>query len=193
MPKADFKPPPILLSRKAPTPASDEVNGDVSSDEADEKKKPTVEEQRALAVKEREEKQRKYEERRLELFGSTTTKAAGSGTSSPGETPPGSRSATPNRSRGGRGGRKAEPTRPISSTSSLSLKPSSLAPSPGGKKELFDPSYTPRPEAMSKRSESREHVIEPIRSPRGPDGSGRGGFGFAPRGGKNGPPGGLDT
>ena len=169
----------------------------MSSDEADgEKKKPTIEEQRALAAKEREEKQRKYEERRLELFGSTTattTKAAGSGTSSPGETPPGSRSSTPNRARG-RGGRKNESSsRPLSSTSTLSLKPSSLAPSTGGKKELFDPSYNPRPESMSKRSESREKVIEPIRSPRGPDGSGRGGFGFAPRGGRDGSRAGLET
>jgi hypothetical protein len=193
VPKADFKPPPILLSRKTATQASNEANGDVSSDEADEKKKPTIEEQRALAVKEREEKQRKYEERRLELFGSTNTKPAGSATSSPGETPPGSRSATPNRARGGRGGRKAEATRPISSTSSLSLKPSSLAPSPTMKKELFDPTYTPRPEAMSKKPEPRENVIEPIRSPRGPDGSGRGGFGFAPRGGKSGSPASLST
>lgn len=198
VPKADFKPPPKLLSRKPPAPASDEVNGDVSSDEADgEKKKPTIEEQRALAAKEREEKQRKYEERRLELFGSTTatttTRAAGSGTSSPGETPPGSRSSTPNRARG-RGGRKNEPSsRPLSSASTLSLKPSNLAPSTGGKKELFDPSYNPRPDSMSKRSESREKVIEPIRSPRGPDGSGRGGFGFAPRGGRDGLRASLDT
>jgi len=199
VPKADFKPPPRLLSRKAPTPASDEVNGDVSSDEADEKK-PTVEEQRALAAKEREEKQRKYEERRLELFGSSTTitTKAGSGTSSPGETPPGSRSATPNRTRGGRGGRKAESSRPMSSSSSsLSLKPSRLAPStssPAPKKELFDPNFTQKPEAgYKRRSESRENVIEPIRSPRGPDGSGRGGFGFAPRGGRNGSAPGLDT
>jgi hypothetical protein len=162
------------------------VNGEISSDEADEKKKPTIEEQRALAVREREEKQRKYEERRQELFGSSSTKPAGSVTSSPGETPPGSRSATPNRSRGRGGARKAESSRPVSSTSSLSLKPSSIAPSPGPKKELFDPNFTPKPESAYKRSESRENVIEPIRSPRGPDGSGRGGFGFAPRGGKNG-------
>ena len=186
MPRADFKPPPKLLSRKAPPPAADGVNGDVSSDDADgEKKKPTVEQQRALAVKEREEKQRKYEERRLELFGSTTAKTAGSGTSSPGETPPGSRSVTPNRPRG-RAGRKSEPNRPISSNTSLSLKPSSIPPSPA-KRELFDPNHTPKPEPTFKGAESRENVIEPIRSPRGPDGSGRGGFGFAPRGGRDSP------
>jgi hypothetical protein len=197
VPKADFKPPPRLLSRKAPPVAPDEVNGNASSDEAEEKK-PTVEEQRALAVKEREEKQRKYEERRLELFGSASTTKAGSGASSPAETPPGSRSATPNRSRGrgggGGGGRKGDPSRPLSSTSFLSLKPSSIAPalSPG-KRELYDPNYAPKPEINSKSSESREIVVEPIRSPRGPDGSGRGGFGFAPRGGKSASRGGPDT
>jgi hypothetical protein len=143
--------------------------------------KPTIEEQKALAAKEREEKQRKYEERRQELFGAVKP---GSGTSSPGETPPGSRSATPNRARG-KGGRKTE-SRPLSSTSSLSLKPSSIAPT--AKKELYDPNFISKPEPINKRSQSRETVIEPIRSPRGPDGSGRGGFGFAPRGGKSASP-----
>lgn len=211
VPKADqFKPPPRLLSRKAP-PLPTELNGgdaggssgdDGEEDEKDKKKQLTIEEQRAL----REEKQRKYEERRLELFGSASTGkgAVGSATSSPSGTPPNSRSATPNRSRGraggggggaGGGGRKAElQQRPSSSASSLSSKPSSNAPGPApsatGKKELYDPSYTPKPEPASAyvgKSESRENVIVPIRSPRGPDGSGRGGFGFAPRGGKNGP------
>lgn len=168
-------------------------------------------------AKEREEKQRKYEERRLELFGSTstptptptatattatTTSAStkpASSTSSPLETPPGTRSATPNRPRGrggaatgtGIGGRKTNDySRPVSSApSSLSLKASGgIAPpsAPGSKKELFDPNFTPRPpESGFRKPEPRAGdavVVEPIRSPRGPDGSGRGGFGFAPRG-----------
>jgi hypothetical protein len=55
-------------------------------------------------------------------------------------------------------------------------------------RDLYDPSYIPRPESsyMQRRAENgysspslRATDIQPIRAPRGPDGSGRGGFGFA--------------
>lgn len=154
----------------------------------------SVEEQRALALKEREEKQRKYEERRLELFGAPAGGAGqkqNSSTSSPGGTPPGSRSSTPSRGRGGRGGgRKGEQVRPVSSTpSGLALRQSGVqATAASREKELYDPDYTKKPESGNgvRGFERRENVVEPIRAPRGPDGSGRGGFGFAPRGGKTG-------
>lgn len=57
-------------------------------------------------------------------------------------------------------------------------------------KDLFDPSYSAKPDSvyLQRREkgvpEGKEGEIQPIRSPRGPDGSGRGGFGFEPRGGK---------
>jgi hypothetical protein len=57
-------------------------------------------------------------------------------------------------------------------------------------KDLFDPSYSAKPDSvyLQRRekglSEGKEGEVQPIRSPRGPDGSGRGGFGFAPRGGR---------
>ncbi|OTB02510.1 hypothetical protein M426DRAFT_195933 [Hypoxylon sp. CI-4A] len=71
----------------------------------------------------------------------------------------------------------------------------------GRERELYDPNYSPKPPShgggerrgvnynndggapLSRRSTPREDD-QIIRSPRGPDGSGRGGFGFARRGGK---------
>jgi hypothetical protein len=61
---------------------------------------------------------------------------------------------------------------------------------------LFDPGYAPKPGFnLQKRGEAaaqsggRSTIREEdqvIRAPRGPDGSGRGGFGFARRGGEHG-------
>jgi hypothetical protein len=160
------------------------IQDDSSSDEDDTGEKTlTAEERKAQAAKEREEKQRKYEERRQELFGSagTVNSATGaytnsslntsnenSGSNTPTPTPPGSRSATPNRSRAGLA-KDVQQKR---------------------EKELFDPSYSAKPDSvyLQRRekglSDGKEGEVQPIRSPRGPDGSGRGGFGFAPRGGR---------
>jgi len=199
--RSEFKPPPILLSRKGPIkqsrkPPTDGVNNlsvqdDSSSDEEDAGKKTlTAEERKAQAAKEREEKQRKYEERRQELFGSAgtanlatstytnsslTANNGDSGSTSP--TPPGSRSATPNRNRG-RGGKRGGS---IGLAKDVQQK---------REKDLFDPSYLAKPDSvyLQRREkglpDGKEGEVQPIRSPRGPDGSGRGGFGFAPRGGK---------
>ena len=91
------------------------VNGrqeESSEDEDDVREREREEvERRERSKVEREVKQKKYEERRHELFGSTGkgvgAVVGGSAGSSPAVTPPGSRSATPNRGRGarGRGGR----------------------------------------------------------------------------------------
>lgn len=149
-------------------------------------------ERQAQAAKDREEKQRKYEERRQELFG--TPSVAGnvngrptsrSGNSTPNSnTPPGSRSATPSRGRGrgrGRGGRDNG-----SQTQSRNQQ---------RHQDLFEPNYSARPDsAYQSRGESPQSlpkVEQPIRAPKGPDGSGRGGFGFAARGGRQ--PVSLDT
>jgi hypothetical protein len=167
------------------------IQDDPSSDEEDTGKKTlTAEERKAQAAKEREEKQRKYEERRQELFGSAGTANSAtsvytnsslsanngdSGSASP--TPPGSRSATPNRNRG-RGGKRG-------GSAGLAKDVQQKR-----EKDLFDPSYSAKPDSvyLQRRekglSDGKEGEVQPIRSPRGPDGSGRGGFGFAPRGGK---------
>jgi hypothetical protein len=155
----------------------------------------TAEERKAQAAKEREEKQRKYEERRQELFGTAGTANAApsavpnsnlnisngnSGSTTPRNTtptPPGSRSATPNRNRG-RGGKRG-------GAAGLTKDQQQKR-----EKDLFDPSYSAKPDSvyLQRREkgllEGKEREVQPIRSPRGPDGSGRGGFGFAPRGGK---------
>ncbi|OQU96683.1 hypothetical protein CLAIMM_02728 [Cladophialophora immunda] len=228
--RSEFKPPPILLSRKGPiiqsnSPRpptaglqdlslnSDKNNsGDRESSEDEEEVKArelSVAERQAQAARDREEKQRKYEERRQELFGtsraSTTLSShqqAGhnkSGTSSPGSlTPPGSRSATPSRSRGGRGGRRGAAAAAGGGGVAGNHNINSRNQSRGGSqhRELYDPSYASRPDSTYIPRREREngvgiihhpaglpqqHVQEPIRAPRGPDGSGRGGFGFAPR------------
>jgi len=199
--RSEFKPPPILLSRKGPIkqsrkPPTDGINNlsiqdESSSDEEDTGKKPlTAEERKAQAAKEREEKQRKYEERRQELFGSAgtansatstytnsslNTNNGDSGSTTP--TPPGSRSATPNRNRG-RGAKRGGSAGLVKDVQQKR------------EKDLFDPSYSAKPDSvyLQRREkglpDGKEGEVQPIRSPRGPDGSGRGGFGFAPRGGK---------
>ncbi|KAI1616803.1 hypothetical protein EDD36DRAFT_429994, partial [Exophiala viscosa] len=189
--RTEFKPPPILLSRKGPKVQSsrpptagfsdlsinDRTNAESSEDEDEAKERElSLAERQAQAAKEREEKQRKYEERRQELFGSSSTQQATnkSGTSTPSNlTPPGSRSATPNRGRG-KGGRRGGANSNTRNQSRVLQHP-----------DLFDPSYAPKQESSyvqrheSRVSGGRTPEIRPIRAPKGPDGSGRGGFGFA--------------
>ena len=154
---------------------------DEDDDNEDEgKKQPalTPEERALRAQHEREEKQRKYAEARERLFGASSSNSA-SGSKPPSPAPAGA-------SRGSRGKGKARnggeartgDSRPGSST--------------GGKsRQLYDPSYTPKPDSIyvqkkdaqtsdSGRSTPVDELI--IRQPKGPDGSGRGGHGFANRG-----------
>lgn len=216
--RSEFKPPPVLLSRKGPIIKSSQPPGAVlqdprlndeklksasaqdSSEDEDESKprELTLAERQAQAAKDREEKQRRYEERRKELFGTSSTpttsltQQAGhfnrSGTSSPASlTPPSSRSATPSRARGGRGGRRGGAGGDHNTNSRNQSRGSSH------QRELYDPSYGPKPEPTFVPRRDRENGValsntamglpqnqiqQPIRSPRGPDGSGRGGFGF---------------
>ncbi|EXJ85062.1 hypothetical protein A1O3_05737 [Capronia epimyces CBS 606.96] len=206
--RSEFKPPPILLSRKGPITHSSkppsrglgalnlnkDTNDESSEDEEEaDARELSLAERQARAAREREEKQRRYEERRQELFGPANgTQAASqqqppsnnmSGTSTPSSmTPPASRSATPNRGRG-RGGRRGGgggggggPTT-VPRTHSRGSQP----------RELFDPSYVARPDSsyVQRRENGmpspsvRPTDIQPIRPPRGPDASGRAGFGFA--------------
>ena len=188
--KTEFKPAMKVLSRMpAPTVVTrtDPVSGleqltiedDEDDDEDDTRRNTmTMEERQQKAQREREEKQRKYEEVRERLFGAGVSGTT-SGTATPGQvTPPkagpGWEGKPRGRSKGDRDGR------PSSSVDSKT-------------RPLYDPNYTVKSESVyiqkreaqssgSGRSTPVEQQL--IRNPRGPDGSGRGGFGFATRGRK---------
>lgn len=182
-------------------------------DEQDSKKEdlPTPEEIRARQRREREEKQRRYEEARAKIFGES---APSSGASSPSGTvtPPRSDGQhTPRgrgRGRGGGGGGRGSNNNHSNASSTLNndvrqfdnRRQNNAGSSAKG---LYDPNYSPRPDSSSSsQNQVRGDGIdgppristpkgEPqqqpaIRAPRGPDGSGRGGFGFARRGAKEG-------
>lgn len=179
--KSVYKPTMKVLSRKPANTStmSDAVSGlgqlnvdDDEDDEEDGTRKPTMtlEERQAKAQKDREEKQRKYEEARQRLFGANK---AGEKKSSGSIGPAISKDGDSRRQSRNRDGADARPT------SSAGTKA----------RQLYDPSDTVKPDSthsqkkdaqgLSGRSTPNEQL--PIRSPRGPDGSGRGGFGFVPR------------
>lgn len=183
--KTEFKPAMKVLSRKPIskiTNASDPASGigqlsledEDEDDDGDQKKGVmTVHERQQKAQRDREEKQRKYEEVRERLFGTDAAevKKTFGITTLPKQRPDGD-SRHQSRSRGGGEAR----------------------PSSAGSKsrQLFDPMYTAKTDSTyiqkrdgqteSGRSTPSEQL--PIRNPKAPDGSGRGGFGFASRGGR---------
>lgn len=137
------------------------------------KDRPTAEQLRVKAQREREEKQRRYDEARARILGT-------SGAPSPGAvTPPEGRAK--GRGRGGIGGQE-------------NRRPNSQSGSGSGAKELFDPNYTSKPgggvsiqkrngEGLSRSGNSTPREDDQlIRKPRGPDANGKG---FAKRGGKS--------
>lgn len=178
--KQEFKPALKVLSRKPIVQRIDPATGlarltlDDDDDEEEQKKnQPTPEELRLKAQREREEKQRRYDEARARILGTP------SGVSTPGSVTPPTEDGKEGRGKGrGRKADRQDIRRPDSQSST---------------KELFDPNYAPKSGvAVQKRSgdSSRSARQAPrddeqlIRSPKGPDGSGRGGFGFASRGAK---------
>jgi hypothetical protein len=197
--KQDFKPAVTLLSRKpqlvtrqtsssgvdAAAAGVNQLGLDSDNDSDDEAKppEPTPEERQAIALKNREEKQRKYEEVRERLFGSSS--ATVSGNSSPGTTtPPRQNHSGEGRGRGkGRGsGRDLREKRDSSSTSSKSSRHLYDPSSPGKSNAPFSRGGRPQGE----RSGSDTPPQQPLRAPRGPDASGRGGFKFGNRGARTG-------
>ncbi|CAG8000228.1 unnamed protein product [Penicillium olsonii] len=190
--KQDIKPAVKLLSRKpqlvtrnssssgtidAATAGLGQLGLDDDDDSEDEKApEPTPEERQAIAIKNREEKQRKYEEVRERLFGSPS--ATASGTSSPGSTtPPRQNSGHSGEGRGrgkGRGGGRDHREKRDSSSA------------PSKSKHLYDPSISAKPNASFGRGRGQLErngsdplaPQQPLRNPRGPDASGRGGFNF---------------
>jgi hypothetical protein len=188
-----FKPAMKLLARK-PTPQM------VMRKDEDETRKyqPTVEEIRQRQQRELEEKQRRYDEARAKIFGDSNPS---SGQSSPGTiTPPqqqnGEGSRQSNRGRGrGRGGAYRNDNR--NENRNRQDNQARRPPTAGqhqASRELYDPSYSAKPGSqVQKLAKEGSNLLrgdspaprdedQPIRAPRGPDSSGRGGFGLARRG-----------
>lgn len=185
--KSEFKPAMKVLSRK-PETASGAFgpgqlpfdNEDQDQDEDEGKARPlTAEERQLKAQQEREEKQKKYEEARQRLFGVNQASASKS-----------SRSTTPPRQRANGESRGSSKSRGMRDPRHLPSSRSGAGPA----QQLYDPNYSAKVEATLTNMDYEMSGIsnqpspyeqqQSIRSPRGPDGSGRGGFGFAPRGGK---------
>ncbi|SPN96812.1 uncharacterized protein DNG_00332 [Cephalotrichum gorgonifer] len=195
----NFKPQVKVLSRK-PTPPRDPVTGladlslrDGSDDEEEAVRKHKIEAAARMLESKRlqEEKQKAYEEARRRIFGEEKEDSGrgqaqaqrGSGRGR------GNRGNGNGRGRGrggaGRGndGRSSDASR--SAASSRSATPLGRGPT----KELFDPNYSPKPSSIlpkgdgsqGRRNPTKDDNTQaaPVREPRGPDGSGRGGFGFA--------------
>lgn len=168
----------------------DPVTGKLIDDEEEAKKEVQLspEEIRAKQKRDREEKQRRYEEARAKIFGESNPS---SGASSPGAvTPPRSDGHFAPRGRGrGRGGYRNNNENRQFDNRQFDAPRRPLNPSGSGR-ELYDPNFTPKPESSTapRRANDNSNPSKadqnPIRAPRGPDGSGRGGFGFAQRGAK---------
>ncbi|KAL8998019.1 MAG: hypothetical protein Q9169_002859 [Polycauliona sp. 2 TL-2023] len=187
--KSEFKPTMQVLSRKPAKPNSTSTVAaglgllsvdDDDDDEEDEAKTRvlTAEERQLKAQKEREEKQKKYDVARQRILGDGSA-AAGklSGHTTP--------------TRGKVNGGSRGPSKSKAAAEARNPTPSGAGSGPP--RQLYDPNYTAKPDTVFAQKEStpngsgRSTPIEqqPIRNPRGPDGSGRGGFGFAPRGGRS--------
>lgn len=208
------KPAPQMVARRDPVTGVSQLSlqEDDEDDEEKNKPRPTPEEIRLRQQRELEEKQRRYEEARAKIFGES---AQSSGSSTPGNvTPPqhtsegsgggggggsgsGSGGRQNYRGRGrGRGGRRNDSyNNNHGRQDSADRRPVS---SQAGTRELFDPNFSPKPGSMLHRrggdsspsqcgrSTTPREEDQVIRAPKGPDGSGRGGFGFARRGAKGG-------
>ena len=173
--KSEFRPAMKVLSRKPkaePTAASDPsigmsqlgIEDDEDSEDDAKKNTMTTQERQEKAARDREEKQKKYEEVRQKLFGAGDA-------SSPSSASPAKKDGT---SRNQSRNKTPKESRPSSSASNRN-------------RQLYDPNDVGKPGASSvlkKETKATPNEIQPIRNPRNPDDSGRGGFGFAPRGGR---------
>ena len=162
-----FKPTVTLLARKPKGTTDDD-----SDEERRKKNEAEFEERKARAQKERAEKERRYAEAREKIFGTSTPATSDE-----------SRGASPRRAGKGRG-RGGRDSQPRSSNEQSPARPSAS-------RQLFEPAYSPKPASafVQKRDASRPSTPsqeKPIREPRGPQATVRGGRGFAPRGGRPG-------
>ena len=178
--KQEFKPKMQVLSRKPAAPvvakkdAADGVAGltidDGEDSEVEERKKQEVEmeERQRKAKIEREEKQRKYAEARERIMGSPKPAPVANTSRESSHAHQTRRSKTALN-----GDRNSQPT------SSADQSPTRLA---NGAKQLFDPDDMGR-RLPKRESNASPKEDQPSRQPRGPESVGRGGFGFATRGG----------
>ncbi|KAK4681627.1 hypothetical protein QC764_109050 [Podospora pseudoanserina] len=208
-----FKPPIQLLSRR-PIPQKTLVRDPATGleqltitqpDDFDDEdpdtaaqKPETPQERKERQRRELEEKQRRYQEQRAKIFGDSNPS---SGQSSPGTvTPPqagndGRGGGHRGRGGGGRGRGREGNGRGSNNGRNTNRQPQQQTTEPPSR-ELFDAEYSPKPPnrrgggPSSSQQPSRSHTPREedqiTRQPRGPDGSGRGGFGFAKRGATNG-------
>lgn len=197
------KPAPKMIAKKDPITGIERMTlQDDDDDDDNNKNQPTPEEIKLQQQRDREEKQRRYDEARAKIFGEPSPS---SGQSTPGSvTPPqsnneGRQNSSRGRGRGGRGrgggrGGGFSHNQNDNRQDNQSPRPSSHI--PPGTRELFDPSYAPKPGFGTQRrgggeSSPQSGRVTPreedqiIRAPRGPDASG-GGFGFAKRAPKEG-------
>lgn len=178
-----WKPQLKVLSRKPDAPINLgglKLQDDDDSEEEERKRaEAAFAERKARADAERIEKQRKYAEARERIFGNATGGTA-SGESSP------TREVSTARGRGhGRTGSKPRGRVNDDRNGSAAQSPARAASRP--QQQLFDPYSLGKPAATEERARTPRAYADnmPIRMPKGPDGSGRGGFGFANRGGRN--------
>ncbi|PHH60090.1 hypothetical protein CDD81_2134 [Ophiocordyceps australis] len=193
---------PVIAKRDAATGKSRLALDDDDDDDehgAKANAQPSVEEIRARQKREREEKQRRYDEARAKIFGESVSWSRGS---SPGiVTPPrpDSRlaSSAQGRGRGRSAGQKTgldnrqqqlDTRRQNKHTAEEAYSRSNQHATGAQTRELYDPNSDCRPDSglASRRgaaeSPLKPEPMQPIRAPRGPDGSGRGGCGFTRRG-----------
>lgn len=150
-----------------------EDDEDDSEEESRKRREADFAERQRKAKAEREEKQKKYAEARERIMGSSVpgSPAVNSRESSQGRD---------NRRQRGRGGSN-KASRPTSASQSPATPGSpALGPVGSSQGQLFDP------EDMGRRipKPNTPNQDGPTRQPRGPENSGRGGFGFAGRGGR---------
>jgi hypothetical protein len=178
------KPQVQLLSRKPPAPviarkeaangvANLKLDDDEDSEEENRKRQQAdLEERQRKAKIEREEKARRYAEARERIMGSSTPASPA---------PPASRESSHGRESNRRSRQRTNFKRDSQPTSSADQSPTRMA-TADGDRQLFDP------DDMGRRLPKKEQVPipkedHPSRQPRGPA-DGRGGFGFAARGGR---------
>ncbi|KAF2452425.1 hypothetical protein BDY21DRAFT_425201 [Lineolata rhizophorae] len=185
---------------------------DVDSEEEERRRiERSYAERAARAAREREDKARRYQERREQLFGpSRGEEGGGGGAGSRSGTTPGrgrsgrgkGRGGARGAGAGGAGGREHGYRSGHASPSSADQSPARPPSGAGLRRLLFDPNCAAKPHSVSVQRRENPAVVggkpahgggvaaleeqEPIRAPRGPDGTGRGGFGFAARGGSKG-------
>lgn len=176
-----WKPQLKVLSRKPDVPVNLgglRLQDDDDSEEEERKKaEAAFAERKARADAERIEKQRKYAEARERIFGN----AAGTASSESSPT----RENSSARGRGhGRTGSKPRGRVNDDRSNSAAQSPARTASRP--QQQLFDPYSSGKPIVAEEKARTPRANTDnmPVRMPKGPDGSGRGGFGFAARGGR---------